>query len=203
VIGVFLGAAIAFFLGGDIWLLLGAFALAGPVIQSAGRLRCLVQGCCHGDKAPDHIGIRYTHPRSRVCRLAHWDNIPLHPTPLYSIIGNIFIFLILSRLWSLHTSVMLIAGIYLILNGIARFVEEAYRGEPQTPIVGKLRLYQWAAVASVVCGAGLTCIKTSSVIPAAQLSWVSALAAIGFGLVTWVALGVDLPNSNVRFSRLV
>ena len=203
VIGVILGSLIAGLMGGNIWQLLGAYAVAGPLIQSAGRLRCLVQGCCHGREAPPNIGIRYTHPRSRVCRLADLANTPIHPTPLYSIIWNVFLGITLARLWSLHASLPLITGLYLILNGLGRFVEEAYRGEPQTPIVGGLRLYQWTAVASVVVGAVLTTLSTSSVIPDWQFSWTAVGAAAGFGLVTWFALGVDFPGSNRRFARLV
>ena len=39
--------------------LLSALAVAAPWIQAIGRLRCLVQGCCHGGPAPDWLGIRY------------------------------------------------------------------------------------------------------------------------------------------------
>ncbi|MGA3286200.1 MAG: prolipoprotein diacylglyceryl transferase family protein [Bacteroidota bacterium] len=203
VIGVILGSLIAKLFGGNIWQLLGAYAVAGPIIQSAGRFRCFVQGCCHGREASKNIGIRYTHPRSRVCRLANLNNVPIHPTPLYSILWNVFTVIILARLWSLHGSLTLIAGLYLILNGLGRFVEEAYRGEPQTPIIGRLRLYQWIAVASVVSGAVLTTVSTSSAIPNWQFSWIAVGAAAGFGSLTWFALGVDFPNSNTRFARLV
>jgi hypothetical protein len=203
VIGVVLGSLIAKLFGGEIWQLLGAYTLVGSIIQSAGRLRCLVQGCCHGREAPANIGIRYTHPRSRVCRLANLNNVPIHATPLYSILWNVFTVLILARLWSLHASLTLIAGLYLILNGLGRFVEEAYRGEPQTPILGRLRIYQWIAAASVVSGAVVTTVTTSSAIPNWQFSWIAVGAAAGFGFVTWFALGVDFPNSNKRFARLV
>jgi len=202
VIGVVLGSLIARLFGGDIWQLLGAYAVAGPVIQSAGRLRCLVQGCCHGREASRNIGIQYTHPRSRVFRLTTLNNVPIHPTPLYSILWNVFTGLILVRLWSLHASVTLVAGLYLILNGLGRFVEEAYRGEPQTPILGRLRLYQWIAIASVVSGGVLTTVSTSSAVPDWQFSWTAVGAAAGFGFVTWFAVGVDFPNSNKRFARL-
>jgi Prolipoprotein diacylglyceryltransferase len=202
VIGVVLGSLIVGVFGSDIWQLLAAFAVAGPLIQSAGRLRCLVQGCCHGRETTTKIGIRYTHPRSRVCRLANMTNIPIHPTPLYSILWNIFIGIILARLWSLQVSLTFIVGLYLILNGVGRFVEEAYRGEPQTPSLGGLRLYQWMAIGSVVSGAVVTTVRTSSEIPNWQFSWMTAGAAAGFGLITWFALGVDFPDSNKRFARL-
>ncbi len=203
VIGMFAGSFAAYFLGADLWLLLGGYAVAAPWIQGLGRMRCLVQGCCHGREAPPAVGIRYVHPRSRVCRLSGLANVPVHPTPLYSILWNIFTEIILARLWFLYASPTLIGGLYLILNGIGRFVEESYRGEPQTPMLGNLRLYQWLAIASIIAGAFITTIDPSSAIPVPRFNWPSVFAAAGFGLATWFALGVDFPDSNKRFSRLV
>jgi len=202
VVGVIIGAFIASFLGTNIWLLLGSFCVAGPWIQSFGRLRCLIQGCCHGREASPHVGIRYTHPRSRVCRLANFSGVPIHPTPVYSILWNVIIAFVVTRLWFLHVSFGLIAGMYLILTGLGRFVEEAYRGEPQTPIFGGLRLYQWIAIISVVAGAVLTALPASGEFPVPSFSWESLIGGLGFGLFTFFALGVDFPNSNRRFARL-
>ena len=203
VIGVVIGSLVASLFDINIWLVLGVYGVTGNLIQAAGRLRCLVQGCCHGKEASPSVGIRYTHPRSRVCRLSNFTNVSIHPTPLYSILWNIFTGLLLARLWSLHASLPLIAGLYLILNGLGRFVEESYRGEPQTLILGKLRLYQLIATLSVVCGAILTTIKISSEVPNPHFTWAAVIAAFGFGLVAWFALGVDFPDANKRFSRLV
>jgi prolipoprotein diacylglyceryltransferase len=165
-------------------------------------MRCLIQGCCHGHEASPEIGIRYSHPRSRVCRLANLNGIPIHPTPVYSILWNLVIAFAVTRLWFVHASFGMIAGIYLILAGLGRFVEEAYRGEPQTPILGGLRLYQWIAILSVVAGPVLTALHATGVPAAPRFSWDSVLAGFGFGLFTWFALGVDFPDSNRRFARL-
>jgi protein-S-isoprenylcysteine O-methyltransferase Ste14 len=202
VVGVIVGAFFAGLLGTNVWLLLASFCVAGPWIQSFGRLRCLIQGCCHGHEASQEIGIRYTHPRSRVCRLANLSGVPIHPTPVYSILWNVVIVFAVTRLWFVHSSFEMIVGIYLILTGLGRFVEEAYRGEPQTPILGGLRLYQWIAILSVVAGAVLTAIPETGVPTAPEFSLDSLLAGFGFGLFTWFALGVDFPDSNRRFARL-
>ncbi len=202
VVGVIVGAFLASSLGTNVWLLLASFCVAGPWIQSFGRLRCLIQGCCHGREATPQIGIRYSHPRSRVCRLANLSGVPIHPTPVYSILWNVVIAFVVTRLWFVHASFALIAGVYLILTGLGRFVEEAYRGEPQTPILGGLRLYQWIAISSVVAGAVLTAVPATGEIPVPQFSWESLIAGFGFGLFTWFALGVDFPDSNTRFARL-
>jgi len=183
------------------WIPLAAFSVAGPWVQSLGRLRCLVQGCCHGRPAPKEIGVRHTHPRSRVCRLTEWRGLPLHQTALYSILWNAVPALATLRLWTLHAPLSLIAGLYLILGGVGRFVEEAYRGEPQTPIIARLRLYQWIAVATVVVGIAITAVHSAAA-PAPQFHWGLLIPAACFGLATAFAMGVDFPESNRRFARL-
>ena len=196
------GALLAPFFGVSPWLVLAAFSAGGPWAQAMGRLRCLVQGCCHGRPAPESIGIRYTHPRSRVCRMTEWTGVPLHPTPMYSMLCNAFVALVITRLWLIHAPLHLIAGLYFILTGLGRFVEEAWRGEPQTPVFANLRLYQWAAVASVVAGVLMTAIGRSEAAPAPQFGWGTLLPSVVFGLLVCFAMGVDFPESSRRFSRL-
>ena len=202
VLGAIIGITLAGLLGGNVWALFGAFAVAGPIIQAFGRLRCLVQGCCHGREAPASVGIRYTHKMSRVCRLSDLSGVPLHPTPVYSILWNIGVEMILLRLWFLHAEPSMITGLYLILNGLGRFVEEAYRGEPQTPIVGKLRLYQIMSILSVATGAVFTTIHSAPVTSGLAIRTPAVIAAAVIAAVVWFALGVDFPNSSRRFARL-
>ena len=202
VLGVIIGSIIAKLIGTNPWLLLAAFSVGGPWIQSAGRLRCLIQGCCHGREAPPMFGIKYTHPRSRVCKLASLSGVPIHPAPLYSILWNVVLAIIMARLWVVHAPLSLIAGSYLILTGLGRFVEESYRGEPQTPIKAGLRIYQWMATLSIGAGILMTMIGDISGAPMVKFNWESIVAAGIFGIVTFFALGVDFPNSNRRFARL-
>ena len=183
------------------WLPLAAYAVAGPWVQSLGRLRCLVQGCCHGRPAAKEIGIRHTHARSRVCRLTEWRGVPLHPTPLYSILWNGVVALATVRLWAIHAPLSLITGLYLILGGLGRFVEEAYRGEPQTAILARLRLYQWIAIATVLAGIAITTVPSGPA-PTPEFYWGLLVPAACFGLATAFAMGVDFPESNRRFARL-
>lgn len=202
VAGIAVGALLAPLFGTPTWALLGAYAVAAPWVQAVGRLRCLVQGCCHGAPSSEAIGIRYRHPRSRVVRLSPWAGEPIHPTPLYSILGNALAALVLYRAWAVGMSATFIAGLFLLLNGLARFVEESYRGEGQTPVRGALRLYQWIALACIIGGAILTALP--SVARGGTFFWfpgsLGVAAIVGF--VVGVALGVDLPKSNARFSRL-
>jgi protein-S-isoprenylcysteine O-methyltransferase Ste14 len=189
--------------GRDPWLPLAAMAVGACFTQVFGRLRCLVQGCCHGRPVDAPWGIRYTHPRSRVTRLSGWGGVPLHPTPLYSMLWMLMTGAILLRLWVLGAPLPVVAGGYLVLVGLGRFVEEHYRGEPQTATVAGLRLYQWLAIA-FVCGGSVLMAVGGTPAPRPQAleprTW--GVLVLVF-LVTYVLFGVDVPGSNRRFSRLV
>jgi prolipoprotein diacylglyceryltransferase len=127
----------------------------------------------------------------------------LHPTQLYSILWLFFVGFILLTLWNNNFAYSFIFGIYLILTGLGRFVEEAYRGEAQTPNVSGLHLYQWTAIASVIVGIVMTVIHVEPAAISPGFSWESVLVAAISGFFLFFAMGVDFPNSNIRFSRLV
>lgn len=207
--GGVLGAAIGvllvrLFLDQDIFPVAAALSVAAPWIQAIGRLRCLVQGCCHGAETADSKGIRYRHVRSRVTQIAGLDGRALHPTPLYSIIGNALIGLLTMRLLVIGAPGSVIAGSYLMLNGLARFVEEAFRGEPQTPIFSGLKLYQWTALVSFFAGSVFTMVPSASL----DLQHFGVTpgvlgGSVVIGLLVVFAMGVDWPDSKRRFSRLI
>jgi hypothetical protein len=117
--------------------------------------------------------------------------------------ANVVIGVILLRLWSLGATLGLIAGAYLVLAGISRFVEESYRGEPQTAIIGGLRIYQWMAVLSAALGVVLTTIPGGH--SPGLLIWMDARIWVGgilYGVLVGSAMGVDFPGSARRFARL-
>lgn len=184
------------------WLALAALSVAAPWIQGIGRLRCLVQGCCHGRPTSALLGIRYSHPRSRVFRIEDLRGVPVHATPLYSILWNVLVALAVGRLYLLQANAAMVGGVYLILSGLGRFVEEAYRGEPQTPVVAGLRLYQWIAVATVVAGAVVTTFTHAPIPSPPRFDSSSLAVAFACGLAAWFVAGVDFPESNRRFARL-
>jgi protein-S-isoprenylcysteine O-methyltransferase Ste14 len=203
VIGVALSTLAAAVAGADAWVLFTAFGIGGAYAQAIGRMRCLTQGCCHGRETAPSLGIRYTHPRSRVVRIAGLRGKPLHPTPLYSALWMLAVGSVLLRLWTLAVPVQFIAGLYFILAGLGRFVEEHYRGEPQTAIVGGLRLYQWLAIGSILCGATLTTLGSNPVPPVQMLDPSIIPAVMLLGVMAYVAYGLDFPRSTRRFARLV
>lgn len=203
VAGMALGGLLLYALGADVWLIMAAWAGIGPVVQAIGRVRCLIQGCCHGKEAPDQAGIRITNPHSRVCALAGLEGKSIYPTQLYSIIGNSLAGMVLLGLWLLPAPLSLIAGSYLILSGVVRFIEESYRGEPQTKIILGLPIYQWLSLLSAI-GGMLVMLAPSPPAPAVYFD--SAGAAVIAGsvcfVICWFAYGMDFPDSRARFSRL-
>lgn len=196
------GIVLASALGFEGWLLLGAFAVAAPWIQALGRLRCLVQGCCHGGPTGAAVGIRYRHPRSRVTQLAGLADRPLHPTPLYSILTNIVVGVLVARMWHVGAPPTLTAGVYFLLNGMTRFVEESYRAEPQTRVMAGLHVYHWMALATVLAGMVVSSVPALPPPAGAPISSGLLAAALALGLATMMAMGVDFPGSDRRFSRL-
>lgn len=182
--------------------LVAAFAIGAPLAQAIGRLRCLVQGCCHGKPVVSASGIRVVHPNSRVAALSHLHGIPVHPTQLYSIAGNLLIFAVLWRFWELGATSSFLGGMYLILSSLARFVEEQYRGEPQTLKKYGLAIYQWLAVALFVTGILFSMTSGAHLAPAFSITMDGAVISLAAGVVAGVFMSVDLPYSRRRFSRL-
>ncbi len=182
---------------------LAAFALAGSWTQAIGRLRCIIQGCCHG--APTRTGdsgIVVVNPHSRVT-LAGLNGTRIYPTQLYSILGNVVIGTVLASLWTAGVALTLVIGLYLVLAGLVRFVEERYRGEPRTSITGGLRIYQWFTIGMVIAGALAMMVDSENARPVTASAILPAVATgIVFFFVCGFAAGVDFPESTRKFSRL-
>ena len=204
VVGIVFGSIAVWLMGVNVWVVIAITAVMMPWVQAIGRLRCLVNGCCHGRRVDDpNIGIRYTHYRSRVGNISGLKGELVHPTPLYSIVWLFFVGLFLFSLWAKNVSCPMIFGIYLILTSLGRFVEEAYRGEVQTPILGGLHLYQWTAIISVLVGILMTTVTAETPVLLTAFNMESVWAALLCGMFSCFAMGIDFPYSNARFSRLV
>lgn len=183
------------------WYLLAISTLGASSIQFLGRFRCLVQGCCHG-KPTDHVlGIRFCHPKSRVYKIAGWGGKNLYPTQFYSIATNFLTFFLLFRFVSLEMPCSFIAGLYFILNGSSRFVEESLRGEPQTPYFKGMRAYQWLSILSIIMGIIFTTVP-SETLTTGVFDLKLLLNSLIYGIIVLFAYGIDFPESNKRFSRL-
>ncbi len=201
--GVLAVAIVAWVADAGALRLIAAIVVAGTFGQALGRFRCLVQGCCHGRPTTASLGIVYTHPRTRVVRLTEFGGVPIHPTQVYSMACTTLIGAGLLALWTTGAPLELIAGLYFILAGLGRFVEEHFRGEPQTPAYAGFRLYQWLGLAFVMGGAALTTVgATPAPSPASLDLRAPAIAIVAF-LLSYVSFGMDFPRSSRRFSRLV
>lgn len=202
--------AILLFDGADsFWLTSAALATIAPLVQAVGRLRCLIQGCCHGKSSSAYHGICVHSSLSRVVRIAKLVNTPIYPTQLYSIAGNVLLLALTVSLTLYSAPATLIIGLYLIISACLRFVEEHYRGEPQTPVYAKLALYQWLAFSALLAGALLTMLPSpaaSGMVQIANLSFASLgsafLPALLLGAIGWFAMGMDWPESDIPLSRL-
>ena len=96
----------------------------------------------------------------------------------------------------------MIAGLYLVLSALARFAEEAYRGEPQTQRFAGLPLYQWMAIGSLLLGmVFMTMLGPSGSPLQLQEPWLW-FGSMFWGLICAFAMSMDFPASNRRFSRL-
>jgi protein-S-isoprenylcysteine O-methyltransferase Ste14 len=203
-VGIPFGSLAVWAMGVHVWVIIAVISVVMPWVQAIGRLRCLVNGCCHGRPVDNPtIGIRFFHSRSRVVNVSGLKGRLLHPTQLYAMLWLLLVGLVLWSLWGHHFSAPFIFGQYLILTGLGRFVEEAYRGEAQTLVVRGLRLYQWTAILSVMVGILMTVIPAEALSVAPGLGWETVVAAVVGGLFAFFAMGIDFPYSNVRFSRLV
>jgi protein-S-isoprenylcysteine O-methyltransferase Ste14 len=196
---VTIAAAVA---GANTWVLGAAMAVAGSFAHAIGRVRCLVHGCCHGREAPPSLGIRYTQPMTRVVRLSAFAGVPIHAVQVYSMGWMLAVGIVLARLWVLHAPLQFIVGMYLVLVGIGRFVEEHFRGEPQTPVFGGLRLYQWLSIAFIVAGAIVTTLGATRPPDVSDFDVRALPAVLAMGLLGYAAFAADFPRSAVRFSRL-
>jgi prolipoprotein diacylglyceryltransferase len=178
--------------GGSSIVVAAAFCTAAPWMQAIGRLRCLVEGRGFGRPALSTAGIVYREPRTLPARNPGLRERPLHPTPIYSILWSIFTGIVLARMWWVGCPLRLIAGVYLLLWGMGRFVEEAYRHCPTQRTAGKLLPMQWLAAAVSGLGALVTALPLPGDAPSPQFSAVAMVIACVFGVIGAASLGVEV-----------
>ncbi len=191
--------------GAGFWSTAAAAATGGALAQGLGRLRCLIQGCCHGRVCAKPWGITYHTDKSRVAAIAGLKGRSVVPTQAYSLVGNLFLFLAQLRLIALGAPASFVVAVFLVGNAAARFVEEAYRGEPQTPVYKGLKLYQWLALGQFLLGCLIAMTDSGPAsLPSTGLGdWILITAiSFTFAAVASIAYSIDLPEGKVRWSRL-
>jgi phosphatidylglycerol:prolipoprotein diacylglycerol transferase len=119
--------------------LLAPLVFVGMII---GRVGCLLGGCCYGKPTSLPWGIAY--PINDAYSSAP-ANMPLHPTPLYSILGaviGLLLFIWAKKIFVKDGQLFVIA---VGLNSLSRFVIEFFRGD-HDPIVWFLTFQQIVAL---------------------------------------------------------
>ncbi|MBP9128069.1 MAG: prolipoprotein diacylglyceryl transferase [Elusimicrobia bacterium] len=146
------------------------FAPAAALGQAVGRIGCLFAGCCFGHGCAFPWAVTFRHSES----LAPLG-VPLHPTQLYDAGLNLLICFVLIRVpWgkpigsssppqpSQKSEAIKfigsgrIAGLYLILAGLARLAVEPFRADARGAGIGLFSATGLVALAIVFAGTGLT-----------------------------------------------
>jgi len=124
--------------------------------HSLGRLGCLAAGCCYGKPTNVKWGIVFTNPVAQ--KLTGTPlYVRLHPTQIYEWAAEFAIFLVLVWMYKRRTRYGQVAGTYLFLFGIARFVIEFWRGDPDRGSVlgGAITGTQLISIILVMLGGAL------------------------------------------------
>ncbi|MGH7827083.1 MAG: prolipoprotein diacylglyceryl transferase [Candidatus Binatia bacterium] len=135
--------------------------IAAPALAigyGVGRLGCHVAGDGDWGTVTDlPWGVAYTnaiigwvHPLTGV---PYPPGVRVHPTPIYEFLQSLLIFAIL---WALRTKGLpngTIAWLYLLLSGLARFVVEFWRINPEIAL--GLTEAQWFSIALMVIGVAM------------------------------------------------
>jgi phosphatidylglycerol:prolipoprotein diacylglycerol transferase len=124
--------------------------------HSLGRLGCLAAGCCYGKPTDVKWGIVFTNPVAQ--KLTGTPlHVRLHPTQIYEWAAEFAIFLVLVWMYKRRTRYGQVAGTYLFLFGIARFVIEFWRDDPDRGSVfgGAISGTQLISILLVILGGAL------------------------------------------------
>ena len=141
--------------GMPIWRTADVAAPAIAVAHAFGRVGCFAAGCCYGIPTDLPWGATFTDSYSGTL-VGVPLNIALHPTQLYSTLGNLLIFAML--LWSYKRKRFdgEIFWLYALSYGIFRFVVEFWRGDPRGSLFGgALSTSQFVAIVMVTVALGM------------------------------------------------
>ena len=136
------------------------------VAQGFGRIGCFLAGCCYGCETSLPIGIVFQH--SDIAP----NGIPLFPTQLFSSAGDFAIALILILYARRAKANGKVAGLYLILFSVGRFIIEFFRADERGS-VGVLSTSQFIALFILAGGLLLFFLD--------RLPWLRSLFSGGLG----------------------
>lgn len=114
--------------------------------QGFGRIGCFLAGCCYGRETHSHLGVVFTNSPFAP------NNVPLLPTQLFSSAGLFILAGVL--VWYAgrkERKTFRVAGLYMILYSIGRFVIEFFRDDDRGS-VGSLSTSQFISIGIVILG---------------------------------------------------
>jgi hypothetical protein len=120
------------------------------------------------------IGIHYSHPRSRVCRMTGWSGHSAPSTPVYSPLWNVFV-------------------------GMAK----KHGAGSRRPQSSRDSACIHGPPSRASPRGSYDCRSWRRARTQPQFDWIAGFPAAAFGLPVWSAMGVDFPRSNRGFARFV
>jgi phosphatidylglycerol:prolipoprotein diacylglycerol transferase len=132
-----------------------------------GRVGCFAAGCCYGRPTSLPWGVTFTNPLANDLSGTPLG-IPLHPTQLYEAAANAGIFVLLLWLFRHKRFDGQVLGAYFFLYGVARYLLEFFRDDPERGSVfgGAMTVTQLIALCLVVAG-GLLWLRRPAPVAAA------------------------------------
>ena len=137
------------------WRVADAVAPGAAVAHAFGRVGCFAAGCCYGIPTDLPWGITFTNSYSGTL-VGVPLNIPLHPTQLYSTLGNLAIFGFLMWFYRRKQFDGQVFWMYVMSYGVFRFFLEFWRGDPRGSIFdGVLSTSQFVAIVMFTIALGM------------------------------------------------
>ncbi len=156
---IFLGGFIAALLAALVYVKkqnIPAFKMADSAAPAlafglfVGRIGCFLNGCCFGKICDTALGVKF--PAGSAAGFVMGD-VYLHPTQLYSSTYGLIIFVILMLINYKKVADGLIAAVFLVLYGIARFTVDFFRYyEEEMIVAGGLDWNQIISLIMVIGG---------------------------------------------------
>jgi phosphatidylglycerol:prolipoprotein diacylglycerol transferase len=126
----------------NIWTIGDLWSPAASIGEGIGRIGCFFAGCCYGKPCDLPWAVTFTDPKSIAIQ-----NIPLHPTQLYSLLSGMIIFAVLMVIHSKRRYEGQVFVWFLILHSTARLFIEQFRGDSRGSVFnGTLTMTQLVAL---------------------------------------------------------
>jgi len=108
----------------SLWKYADILAPGLAIGHAVGRIGCLMAGCCYGRECDLPWAITF-HNHNSLAPL----EIPLHPTQIYEVLGNLLIFAALMLFRKKRQMDGQVFWVYVFLYGAMRFIIEIFRGD--------------------------------------------------------------------------